>query len=369
MGRIHGPLESSVHARCQLVQYIRLEILSGLSPARGPARLACTPSECGWCRASPLVACVAPIQRSCVPKGCDRCQLHRFGVPARLACPPSCSYSVVQWTCSPGLPLVCLTRLSYCRVTQIVSSVAGGASVRPTWAPSGCDWCLWHLLLSYGMPVQLGSVPSRCCGCWLCLGGSVVSAGPLPSDQVVCLMSPVTGGASVRPTWAPPGCDGCLWHLLLSYGVPVQLGSVPSRCCGCWLCLGGSVVSAGPLPSDPVVCLMSPVTDGASVRLTWAPPGCDGCLWHLLLSYGVPVQLGSVPSRCCGCWLCLGGSVVSAGPLPSDPVVCLMSPVASGASVRPTWAPPGCDWCLWHLLLSYGMPVQLGSVPSRCCGC
>ena len=188
------------------------------------------------------------------------------------------------------------------------TSVAGGASVRPTWTPPGCDWCLWHLLLSYGVPVQLGSVPSGCCGCWLCLGGSVVSAGPLPSDPVVCLKTSVAGGASVRSTWTPPGCDWCLWHLLLSYGVPVQLGSVPSRCCGCWLCLGGSVVSAGPLPSDPVVCLMSSVAGGASVRPTWASPGCDWCLWHLLLSYSMPVQLGSVPSRCCGCWLCQGGS-------------------------------------------------------------
>ena len=156
----------------------------------GPARLACAPSECGWCPSSPLVACVAPIQRSW-----DLCRLRRCGVPAWLVCPPSCSYSVVQWTCSPGLPLVCLTRLSHSRVTHLMSPVAGGASVWPTWTPPGCDWCLWHLLLSYGVPVQLSSVPSRCCGCWLCLGGSVVSAGPLPSDPVVYLMSPVAGGA------------------------------------------------------------------------------------------------------------------------------------------------------------------------------
>ena len=81
----------------------------------------------------------------------------------------SFSLSVVQLTWSQRLPLICLTRLSYYRVTQIMSSIAGGVSVRPTWVPPGC---LWHLLLSYFVPVQLGSVPFRCCGCWLCLGGS-----------------------------------------------------------------------------------------------------------------------------------------------------------------------------------------------------
>ena len=171
---------------------------------RRPAQPACAPSECGWCPSSPLVACVGPVQRNCVPSRCDLCPWRRCGVPARLACPPSCSYSVVQWTCSPGLPLICLTCLSYCRVTQIMSSIASAESVRPTWVHPGCDWCLWHLLLSYGVPVQLGSVLFRCCGCWLCLGGSgsvgrAVAVPPCCVYNVLCCQWSISLADLVAP--------------------------------------------------------------------------------------------------------------------------------------------------------------------------